>query len=123
MLPNLNVRGDWLYVSKLYRRGRGIEVGDLVTIKHPMFPGIGASKRILGMPGDFVLRDTPGTGQIMIQIPEGHCWLAGDNLPDSRDSRDYGPLPLALIKGKVIAKILPFAERKWMENTLQPVPA
>ena len=55
------------------------------------------------------------------KIPEGHCWLAGDNLPDSRDSRDYGPLPMALIKGKVIAKILPFKERKWMENTMKDV--
>ena len=56
------------------------------------------------------------------QIPEGHCWLAGDNSPESRDSRDYGPLPLALIKGKVIARILPLSEIKWIENSLLSVP-
>ena len=116
-------------------------VGDVVSIKHPMFPGVGASKRVLGMPGDFVGRDTPAAGQMdgnrggrgreellereemMIQIPEGHCWLAGDNMPDSRDSRDYGPLPLALIKGKVVCRVLPWKERKWIANGFQDVDA
>ena len=69
MLPTLNVRYDWVYVSKLYRRGKGVKVGDVVTFKHPMFPGTGAAKRVLGMPGDFVLRDTPGSGSdMMIQV-------------------------------------------------------
>lgn len=54
-------------------------------------------------------------------MPEGHCWVIGDNLPLSRDSRQFGPMPMALIKGKVIAKVLPWSERKWIENGLQPV--
>lgn len=33
----------------------------------------------------------------------------------------FGPLPLAMIKGKVIAKILPWSERKWIREGLQPV--
>lgn len=37
----------------------------------------------------------------------------------SRDSRFYGPLPLALIKGKVTAKVLPLKDMRWFENTLQ----
>ena len=45
-----------------------------------------------------------------VQVPEGHCWLIGDNVDASRDSRFYGPLPLALIKGKVIARVLPIRE-------------
>ena len=52
-------------------------------------------------------------------MPEGHCWMLGDNLSESRDSRAYGPVPLALIKGKVAAKVLPWAERKWIENSLK----
>lgn len=39
------------------------------------------------------------------KVPQGHCYIIGDNLKWSRDSRDYGPLPLALIRGKVIAKV------------------
>ena len=129
MLPTLSVYGDRVYVSKLYRRGKGIRVGDVITLKHPMFPGTGASKRVLGMPGDFIVREDPATvassingmGSQMIQIPEGHCWVAGDNVSASRDSREYGPLPLALIKGKVIARVWPPKDIKWMENTFQPV--
>ncbi|KAI9827799.1 MAG: hypothetical protein M1832_004288 [Thelocarpon impressellum] len=105
MLPTIEVRDDWVFISKLHRRGRGIEVGDVVSIMHPMIPEVGAIKRVLGMPGDFVLRDTPGQGKgMMIQVPHGHCWVIGDNLESSRDSRMYGPQPLALIKGKVLAK-------------------
>ena len=74
MLPTLNVQGDAVYISKFYRRGLGIRVGDVVSVKHPMFPGFGASKRVLGMPGDFVLRDTPGKREgeeMMVQVGLG----------------------------------------------------
>ena len=52
-------------------------------------------------------------------MPEGHCWLIGDNLPESRDSRTYGPLPLALIKGKVIARWGTDWSFGWIENNLE----
>jgi inner membrane protease subunit 1 len=53
------------------------------------------------------------------QIPDGHCWLAGDNAPWSRDSRDYGPLPLGLIRGKTVARIWPLPRIGWIKNTLR----
>ena len=69
MLPTLSVRNDWVYVDKSYRRGKGLLNGDTVSVKHPMFPGVGAIKRVVGMPGDIVGRDTPGTGsRMMIQV-------------------------------------------------------
>jgi inner membrane protease subunit 1 len=42
-----------------------------------------------------------------VKIPKGHVWLAGDNMSNSTDSRTYGPVPLALVKGKVIAQVGP----------------
>lgn len=140
MMPTLSVRGDSVVVAKRYRRGRGVRVGDVVHIKHPVpeYRGHGAVKRIVGMEGDFVLRGTaPGPARVMeeeerlageeeeerrmIQVPEGHCWVVGDNLTESRDSREYGPVPLALIKGKVIAKVLPLKEMKCIKNGIEPV--
>lgn len=56
-------------------------------------------------------------------MPKGHCWVVGDNMPYSRDSRHFGPLPMALIKGKVIAKVFPWSERGWIANGLYPVEA
>lgn len=40
-----------------------------------------------------------------LRIPKGHVWLAGDNLSNSTDSRTYGPVPLALVKGKVLVRV------------------
>jgi inner membrane protease subunit 1 len=43
-------------------------------------------------------------------------WTTGDNLPHSLDSRAYGPVPLGLVKGKVLAKLYP--ELSWIVNPL-----
>lgn len=104
MLPGWSVWGEGAIISHRYRRGKDIKVGDLVRFKIPVDDGL-AIKRVLGVAGDYVMMGTPETGQdIMIQVPPGHVWLIGDNLPASRDSRLYGPVPMALIDGKVIAR-------------------
>ncbi|SPQ21721.1 8809ce9e-b63d-4b69-a151-6fd5dd5a8c89 [Thermothielavioides terrestris] len=125
MLPTFEVLGEWLLVSKLHRFGRGISVGDVVAYNIPINEEVGV-KRVLGLPGDYVLMDTPGdggagsgTGGSMIQVPQGHCWIVGDNLVASRDSRYFGPVPLALIRGKVIATVRPFSEFRWITNPLR----
>lgn len=130
MLPTFEVADDFAVISYLHRRGRWIKAGDLVTFDHPVrgqrYPSI---KRVIGMPGDFVLRDTPlpagspaSSAQVMIQVPEGHVYIAGDNVEWSRDSRHYGPLPMALVKGKVLAK---YSGRgsgwKWFASPYQDV--
>lgn len=48
-----------------------------------------------------------------IRIPEGHCWLTGDNLSNSFDSRSYSVVPLGLIAGKVVGKL-------YIEHALAP---
>ena len=70
MLPTIAVAHDRVWIKKSYRRGKGIVVGDLVNIKHPMFPDEGAIKRVVGMPGDFIVRDTPDEhgSDMMIQV-------------------------------------------------------
>ena len=62
MLPTINSFGDAVLVSKYYRRGKGVKVGDIISYTHPIIPDMKALKRVVGMEGDFVLRDTPGTG-------------------------------------------------------------
>ncbi|KAL5119667.1 hypothetical protein ACEQ8H_002513 [Pleosporales sp. CAS-2024a] len=121
----------WILYSSLCRRGRGVQVGDVVTYTHPLFPNQHGCKRIIGMPGDFVSVMTPGrrdedteakdveekwarVKEHVIQVPEGHCWVAGDNLDWSRDSRLFGPLPLGLVRAKVLAVVMPFRHAKWL---------
>ncbi|KAK0651991.1 peptidase S24/S26A/S26B/S26C [Cercophora newfieldiana] len=120
MLPTFEVLGEYILISKRHALGRGVEVGDLVVYNIPTKKGNGI-KRILGLPGDYVMLQSPETSnKAMIQVPQGHCWIVGDNLPASRDSRLFGPVPLALIKGKVIGRIKPF-HFQWIENPLKKV--
>jgi inner membrane protease subunit 1 len=111
-----------LLIRKGSAMGHQVAVGDIVTYKHPMnHEGLGC-KRVIGMPGDLVCVVTPGKEdkdleteggdfatfkEEMIRVPAGHCWLAGDNLEWSRDSRLFGPVPLNLIKGRVEAVVWP----------------
>jgi len=125
MYPTFSTRGDYLLISRLHRQGKGIGVGDVVRFYHPSFLGVNGAKRVVGMPGDFVCKDPPfsteiGEEQEMIQVPEGHVYLVGDNLPWSRDSRNYGPVPLGLINGKIVARVWPPSKIQWVTNTLQP---
>ncbi|KAF2863072.1 LexA/Signal peptidase, partial [Piedraia hortae CBS 480.64] len=111
MLPTIPPEGQALVISKYERRGRGVGIGDLVTFKHPVREGDYALKRVIGMPGDFVVGNS--SRNKMLQVPEGHCWVTGDNLTWSRDSRMYGPLPLALITGRVVATFPGISFWKW----------
>ncbi|EAQ86573.1 hypothetical protein CHGG_07826 [Chaetomium globosum CBS 148.51] len=58
MLPTFEVLGEWLVVSKVHRFGRGVAVGDVVAYNIPINEEVGV-KRVLGLPGDYVLMDTP----------------------------------------------------------------
>jgi inner membrane protease subunit 1 len=77
MFPTLHFNGDAILVSKLYKYGNGIEVGDVVTIRHPGFLSFGAGKRVIGMAGDYVCKDEPLDTEVgregrMIQV--GGYW-------------------------------------------------
>ena len=121
----------YILYSSLHRRMRNLHVGDVITYTHPILPQLSGCKRIIGMPGDFVSVVTPGrrdsdlsavdvegkwasVREELIRVPEGHCWIQGDNLEWSRDSRSFGPLLLGLVKAKVLAVILPFEDAKWL---------
>lgn len=77
MLPTFEVLGEWLLVSKLHRFGRGITVGDVVAYSIPINEDVGV-KRVLGLPGDYVLMDTPverTVGGSMIQVSISNLFL------------------------------------------------
>lgn len=58
MIPTLASDGEAMVIDKTCRRGRNIKVGDLVAFNHPVAE-TQAIKRVIGMPGDFVLAGTP----------------------------------------------------------------
>lgn len=68
MSPTLNASGDWMLLSKRYRRGRDVAVGDIISFKHPVDQYTYSVKRVVAMPGDIVLRDSPDTSGQLIQV-------------------------------------------------------
>lgn len=57
-----------MVISNKYRRGRGVKVGDVISFKHPVNVGESAVKRVLAIEGDFVLMNTPGNSETMLQV-------------------------------------------------------
>jgi inner membrane protease subunit 1 len=136
-IPHSEISRPWILESHLQRRGRNIRVGDVITFTHPVRAGEMGCKRVIGMPGDYVSVVTPGRerdedmdkapeegdwGNVrreVVRVPEGHCWVAGDNWEWSRDSRNFGPLPLALVKGRAVGIVWPPREWSWLGNGVE----
>uniref|UniRef100_A0A452XBI2 Mitochondrial inner membrane protease subunit 2 n=1 Tax=Aegilops tauschii subsp. strangulata TaxID=200361 RepID=A0A452XBI2_AEGTS len=70
--------------SPLYDYSRG----EVVVFVSPADHRSRTIKRLIGLPGDWI--SVPDKEEIR-QIPEGHCWVEGDNGSASWDSRSYGP--------------------------------
>lgn len=71
---------------------------------------------LIAMPGDIVLMnsttvdDTKNSTTETIYIKPGSMWLEGDNRLNSTDSRNYGQVPMGLLKSKVMARVWPPSE-------------
>lgn len=70
--------GEWWVV----RRARSYRPGDIVLMTHPERPGLRVVKRLANP-------------------TEAGWWVLGDNPDFSDDSRSFGPVPRALIWGRL----------------------
>ncbi|BFZ63896.1 hypothetical protein YB2330_005033 [Saitoella coloradoensis] len=124
--------GDMLVINKWhYMYGRNIRIGDIIVVKSPDDPGVRMAKTVIGMGGDLVCMDPSRNMREYLRVPPGHVWvtgmecfllfgtvsdecLTGNNLSNSWDSRQMGPIPLALVLGKATHK-LSFVKLQWPE--------
>jgi len=119
MLPTLNAAGDVVLLDRLSPRLGWIRPGDVVIAKSPTNAAQTVCKRVAARAGDPIpgARDTGGSffggGSARAVVPEGHVWLLGDNADNSTDSRYYGPVPAALIKGRVFLRVYPWTKIAW----------
>lgn len=121
MVPTMSASGEVVVENRWITPAR-ISRGDLVTFTSPLDPARVVCKRVVGLPGDVICVDptgeyAPSTEHVV--IPRNHIWVAGDNAALSRDSRLYGPVPMALVKGKLFARVYPFRDATIFRNNFQ----
>ncbi|KDP24462.1 hypothetical protein JCGZ_25026 [Jatropha curcas] len=95
---------DRVLVEKFCLRKYEFSHGDVVVFRSPNNHKEKLVKRIIGLPGEWI-----GTihSNDVVKIPEGHCWVEGDNWHCSADSKSFGPIPLGLINGRVTHIVWP----------------
>ncbi|KAJ7293297.1 peptidase S24/S26A/S26B/S26C [Mycena rebaudengoi] len=121
MLPTLANSGQVVVENRWSLRFNpgSLRRGDLITLHSPLDRTRIICKRVIGLPGDIICVDptgqkAPSTEHVV--VPKGHIWIMGDNAAYSRDSRDYGPISMGLIHGKLFARIWPFKDRTIFRN-------
>ncbi|XP_061670290.1 mitochondrial inner membrane protease subunit 1 isoform X10 [Syngnathoides biaculeatus] len=102
------VNKDVVFSERMTRHLCKIQKGDIVIAKSLFDPNMNVCKRVIGLEGDKVYMSGPSNlFKTQTYVPKGHVWLEGDNLGNSTDSRSYGPVPYALIRGRVCLKLWP----------------
>ncbi|KAI5630756.1 peptidase s24-like domain-containing protein [Phthorimaea operculella] len=104
MEPTLETN-NILFTEHITPRLQRLKRGDIVIAKSPTNPKQNICKRIVALPGDSIKGAFPRRSKI---VPRGHVWLEGDNSSNSADSRVYGPVPIALIRSRVVCRVWPF---------------
>ncbi|PVU92481.1 hypothetical protein BB561_003781 [Smittium simulii] len=111
MFPTLTGNGDLVVIARDKLTNSKIHKGMLVESISPLDPSIRVLKRITALEGECVQLDSKAEHAQKIRIPKGHVWLTGDNLQQSIDSRVYGPVSIALLKGVAKYRIWPSFKR------------
>jgi len=124
MTPTIR-KGERVLVNKTVYDVEPMARGDVVVIRSPDSPRTKLVKRLIALPGDrvevngpdivvnglkiprlsSVAATLPSTGPagttIELTVPHGHGYFLGDNIDNSYDSRQMGPMPLGNVVGRV----------------------
>lgn len=122
MAPTLH-SGERLVVEKLSYHWRAPAHGEIVVFQLPQHPTL--IKRVVAVPGDVVairqgvlyLNERPVAEPYLTEIgvdnlpsllvPEGYLFVLGDNRNGSRDSRDFGMVPIDALVGRAVVRYWP----------------
>jgi signal peptidase I len=116
MSPTIRAR-EGVLVDKLAYRNGPVCRGDVVVFRNPSQPYQHYITRVVALGGDTVeirqdelyvngarlARAPQVTDLPLLRVPTGHCFVLGDQRQQSVDSREFGPVPLRDIVGRVRA--------------------
>ncbi|XP_012452889.1 uncharacterized protein LOC105774866 [Gossypium raimondii] len=110
MLPTLGITGNVLLMERISTRTGKLRPGDVVFFRSPENPRRVVCKRLVGMEGDQVTyvvdpKNSDKCNTIVVQ--KGHVWVEGDNIYNTKDSRNFGAVPYGLVEGKAFWTLLP----------------
>ncbi|XP_050382910.1 uncharacterized protein LOC126799705 [Argentina anserina] len=95
---------DYVLLEKLCLNHYKFSHGDIVVFRSPSDHKEKHIKRITALPGEWIgIRKSYD----VLRVPEGHCWVEGDNSSSSMDSRTFGTIPLGLVQGRVTHIVWP----------------
>lgn len=128
--------GDRLLVNKFIFRFRPPRAGEIIILRDPVVNGRPLVKRVAAVPGQTVARrdgrflvdgqplaDPCPTGAAPAAWPPvqtlapGTAWVLGDNACYSRDSRNFGPVPLRRVQGLAFLRFWPPARWSWLAGS------
>ncbi|MEW5313756.1 MAG: hypothetical protein WDW38_005296 [Sanguina aurantia] len=110
MYPTFEGSGDFAVCESISHRLDRLQRGDVVSCISPEDPSMLLCKRVVAFAGDTITLHRGNSWwpvHTVVKIPAGHVWLMGDNVSCSKDSRAYGPVPYALIRGRIFAHVWP----------------
>ncbi|GJN09087.1 hypothetical protein PR202_ga27060 [Eleusine coracana subsp. coracana] len=81
--------GDFILAERTCLQDYKFSHGDVVLFRCPSNHKELFVKRVIALPGEWM--QLPGYPEV-VKIPEGHCWVEGDNPSRSWDSRAFGPV-------------------------------
>lgn len=139
MQPTLNPHNyleDYVFVSRWAVRNLEVERGEIVCLVSPKNPNDRLLKRIVGLQGTvFLLPNvamrlndfrvagdvvaTIGYKKSFIKIPEGHCWIEGDNTGFSMDSNSFGPVSLGLVQSRAMCVVWPPSRWQFLQTKIK----
>lgn len=133
MNPTLQ-NGEYILVNRLAYKTGEPERGDIIVFSYPADEGQDLIKRVIGLPGEtvkisdgivtindqelqepYIAQDPMYYGEWT--VPEGYLFVLGDNRNDSRDSHQWGLLPLENVIGKSVLIYWPPTEWKVINHT------
>ncbi|XP_052860475.1 mitochondrial inner membrane protease subunit 2 [Anopheles cruzii] len=119
MQPTLNPDAtvtDYVFLSRWAVRNMDVQRGDVISLISPKDPSQKIIKRVVALQGDVIA--TLGYKVPYVKIPEGHCWVEGDNTGNSLDSATFGPVSLGLVTARAVHIVWPPSRWQHLPSTV-----